>query len=674
MSQHTTAGRLAALALLGFTACNPDKPADKPTPSTSDGFSLRRFEDCDGLRDYVASSVLETVLNYRYNTWMYLDYAAEDGAESDSSGGGGPSDYTTTNVQEEGVDEPDMVKTDGEYIYVAQDSAFYIVDSWPADTTSLASKLDIDGYTYSMFLEGDSVVLFSYVYDDLGFAGEYSWGGTRIDLLDVSDRADPRIVRSIDVDGYLADARMIDGVVYAVLNTTMDIPSAAWDLVWNETLGLPPASYDDSDAERAAKVAVARMVLKPTVDAIVADLPTEQLLPMWRDQGAGEPEAAAQPMLACSDVYQPPEVSYLSMLDVLRLDLNAPLDAAPLSATGVLSNGWVVYASTQNLYIGQSSWWWWFGWGDFDLKTQIHKFSLGQEASYEGSGEVDGWLLDQFSMSEYDGYLRVATSDVDWWWGTGGDSDAGSRITVLQDNGEGLAKVGELSGLAPGEWIYASRMMGDKGYLVTYQQVDPLFTLDLSDPTAPAVMGELKLPGYSAYLHPMDADHLLAVGMDGTDEGSITGLAVNLFDVSDLNNPQLAWQWTTTADEGESWGWSEALYDHHAFTFHNGLLSIPIYTYTYDGSHTHWWSGLVVLSVDAEAGIEEVGRVDHSSLLADSDCPAGYGSDCYYSYAWMRRGLYIEDWLYSVSNYGVLVNELADPSVEVGRVVFNPKD
>lgn len=666
----TSLGRAGALlALISLAACDPAKEPKPDVDAT--GVSLRRFSGCEDLRDYVTDATTETLVAYRYG----YGYWGVDDAETDGGSDDGPSDYTTTNVQEEGVDEPDLLKTDGEYIYVVQDQSLFIVDSWPAAESSLASKLTFsDAYPYNMFLYGDTLAVFSYGYSD-------ELSGTRITLLDVSDRGAPQIVREIDAEGWLADARMVDGQVYAVLNSYTDIPDAAWSLAWDDTLGLPVMDGTETDAERLAMAETARGVLRPLVADVIAGMDLDELTPRWRDQVLGEPDAPIEPMMACTDLYRPAETSRLSVLDLVHLDLDAPLETAPLSATGVMADGWVVYASTSNLYVGQTSWWSWWGWEDLELNTQIHKFELGDQARYVASGEVPGWLADQFSMSEYDGYLRVATTDVDWWWGTTEDMDAGSRVSVLAQVDDRLETVGEVSGIAPGEWIYASRMMGDKGYLVTYEQVDPLFTLDLSVPTAPRVMGELTLPGYSAYLHPMDEDHLLAVGMAGEDDGTITGLAVNVFDVSDLEAPKLAWQYTLSAESGESWAWSEALWDHHAFTWHNGVLSIPIYTYTYeevDGSyHYDWFSGLLVLGMDAETGITEIGRVDHADLVRDSDCLYADDYDYEYyceGYAWLRRGVYIEDWLYSVSSYGVKVSELLDPETETARVLFYPAD
>lgn len=247
---------------------------------------------------------------------------------------------------------------------------------------------------------------------------------------------------------------------------------------------------------------------------------------------------------------------------------------------------------------------------------------------------------------------------------------------VLEQADADLNVIGELRGIAPTEQIYAVRFLGETGYVVTFRQTDPLFVVDLSDPTAPSIAGELHVPGYSSYLHPIAGGYLLAVGMDGTEDGTVTGFAVSLFDVRDPANPTRVDQLTIESDD---WSWSEALWDHHAFTYYNGVLSVPIYTYDYDDATGAWdgFSGLLVVDVDTDAGLSEIGRVDHADMVADSECPwygEGYGRSCPddYWYAGMRRSVVIEDELYSISDYGVKVTAQRDPADEIAQALFRP--
>lgn len=659
----------ASAAALALVACPPSIPEDVPVPP---GIQyLIRFDSCPEMKDHVAEAWTENLVRSRYG-W-YGGWLAEDGAEGapNDSGDEGPSDYSDTNVQEEGVDEPDLVKTDGDYIYVAQRGELTIVDSWPPEDTAKVASLPLsDSEPFSMFLLEDRVLLYSYAWNPFGDEGEgwRSGYGTTMTLVDVSDRAAPVVLREVTVEGWFASARRIGDDVYTVVNAWMGLPWDLWDLVWDESLALPEMDWDADEATQEATRDEARAILAPIVEAWVDAMDAEDLLPRRVESVAGQ-EGGIEPLLGCTDLYQPVELTTPSVLAVVHLDMAAGSAGGDVTATGLMSDGWTVYASQENLYVAQSSWWWWWGWGDLSLTTQIHKFELAAgDTDYVGSGEVPGWVLNQFSMSEHDDYLRVATTDIDWWWGTEaqeGDEPA-NNVFVLEQRGGNLVRVGDVTGIAPNEQIRSVRFAGDRAFVVTFEQIDPLFTLDLSNPYAPRLVGELEVPGFSSYLHPVGDDHLLAIGMDGTEDGQITGLSVSLFDVSDFEHPALADRWTMTSDD---WSWSEALWDHHAFTYHRDVLSFP--AYTWEGEEG--FSGLVAIAVDIDGlALSELGRVDHADLVGLSSCL--YGDDCddWYWYAWMRRSVVIEDNLYSLSDYGMKVNALLTPEQEIARVVFWP--
>ncbi len=667
--------------LLALAACDP-APAtvtleDPGRPDWGSGIALSRFSDCADLRSYVAEAWLETLVQSRYG--YGYDLGAEDGAGSGDGGNGdSPSDWSDTNVQEQGVDEPDMVKTDGDFIYIAQRGELTIVDSWPVDDLAKLSSLDLgDVEPFSMFLKDDRVVLFSYSWDERDFADRDGYGyATRVHVVDVTDRSNPEVVREMAFEGYFTNARMIDSDVYMVLNTWAYMPNDLWELAWSEDLGLPEVDWDAPEPVQEAARARARQILRPHVLDIVGDIPEDELTMRFMDDGAGA-APSPEPLMGCRAVYHPAEVSTPNLLSVVHFDVAEGDSGGAPTGTAAMANGWTVYASEDNLYVSQTSWWWWWGWGDLDLETRIHRFRLdGSDTVYEASGAVDGWLLNQFSMSEYDGYLRAATTDVNWWWGGEDDADEeepANNVYVL--DAEGMGTVGHVGGIAPGEQIQSARFMGRKGYLVTFERIDPLFTLDLSEPTDPRVVGELKIPGFSTYLHPYGDDHLLAVGWAGTDAGDITGFAVNLFDVSDFANPQLADSLELDSDD---WSWSASLWDHHAFTLHRGVLSLPVYTYDWDDRTGEYdgFSGMWVIdATDTDAGLSELGRVDHEDLVAQSECLYGYYGECqdYYWYAWMQRSVIIEDKLFSISDYGIKVTQLDEPTVEHGSLLFWPR-
>ena len=273
-------------------------------------------------------------------------------------------------------------------------------------------------------------------------------------------------------------------------------------------------------------------------------------------------------MVDCDQARHPAEFAGLDMLSVLTVDMSRGLRVA--DATGVLASGQTVYASTENLYVATQRW---FDFaileGDSDnadftgVTTQIHQFDISDatKTEYVASGSVSGFLLNQFAMSEYDGRLRVASTTEPEWrrWG---DFEQESMVTILEaDNGE-LVTVGSVDGLGKGERIYSVRFIDETAYIVTFRQTDPLYTVDLSDPTNPEVLGELKILGYSAYLHPLGDDLLLGIGQDADEQGRTEGTQVSIFDVSDLRNPERIAQLTLAKGSN-----SQVEYDHRAFLY-----------------------------------------------------------------------------------------------------------
>jgi uncharacterized secreted protein with C-terminal beta-propeller domain len=319
------------------------------------------------------------------------------------------------------------------------------------------------------------------------------------------------------------------------------------------------------------------------------------------------------------------------MLTVLTLDLDKGL--TPVDSTGVLTDGRIVYASPTSLYVATEPW------AvrpepstptepNPEAATTIHRFDISSatRTSYRGSGTVTGYLLDQWSLSEYDGVLRVVSTMAPSWWGPGDDAE--SFLTTLRLGPNGLAQAGRVGGLGRGERVYATRFVGTTAYVVTFKQIDPLQTVDVSDPEHPRVLGELKIPGYSAYLHPVAPDRLLGIGQSVDDLGHPLGTQLSLFDVSNLRTPARIAHTTLGP------GWSEAESDHHAFLF---------------------WpaTGLVVVPFDQRAvgyrvtrsGISYVGRIDQGTKSS--------------GVAPIRRAVVVGDNIFTVSDAGVESSGLA---------------
>ncbi len=678
----TIATLLASAMTLSACADNTNKSTIPVVAS----FTLTPATTCEDVEAQLVESLVEQALADRYVNYREVD--SQNNASGNNSVNNAvdpPQDFTTTNVQEEGVDEADFMKTDGSFIYMLRGQELIITKSWPAAETVITGRLALPlGYASSMFLKGDRVAIFSGVYEyacginnptDVNNGvepiectpGDDQFSGTRVTLVDVSDRTAPAILRSVDIESNYANARMIGSDVYLVSNSYSILPSSYWDTVWNEELGLPVIDYNSTEAEAESARETARPILKTAFEALVASEGVQAFLPRTRDVDAGTASAASQ-LYACTDVYLPAQPTALGLLNITHFEIDD--DTVATTSTGVLAGGWMVYASQQSLYVAMSSRSWWWGWGDEENSSHIHKFSLDgadNKARYAASGRVDGWLLNQFSMSEYEGHLRVATTDNEWIWNEQtqtGEQIGGNHVIVLKEDAGELVETGSIRDLAPGEQIYSARFLGNKGYVVTFLQTDPLFTFDLSDPTNPQLKGELKVNGFSSYIHPMGPDHLLTIGQDGTDTGQVTGVQLQIFDVSDLANPTRTYQHVLSTGPWSSW--SEAMWEHHAFTYHaqKEILAIPLNAWE-DGQDP--FSGLVVLKASKTTGFEELGRVDHSDLVTP-EC-----NDCNWDYQWwvdIRRSVFIEDYLYSISDVGMKVNDLLSPAVEQASVVF----
>lgn len=292
-------------------------------------------------------------------------------------------------------------------------------------------------------------------------------------------------------------------------------------------------------------------------------------------------------------------------------------------------------------------------------KTNIHKFSFaGIEPLYQGSGQVGGGLLNQFSLDDQDGYLRVATTAQR---SNGYETKQDNHVFVMHQERDALRIVGNVGALAEGERIYSARFLGNKGYVVTFREVDPLFSIDFSDPRNPRVTGELKIPGFSSYIHPLDASHLLTIGRDTQDGGGrVTrgGLKLEIFDVSDPAHPASTQRWV---DDADRYGYSDAENNHKAFTYfrERNLLAFPYAGSSNPGNYT---STLEIFTVSTTAGIRPVGNIDHSAFFKTQP-----SNNCgwYYDRS-VRRGAFFAsgeaNYVYALSYGGIAaksVNDLA---------------
>jgi uncharacterized secreted protein with C-terminal beta-propeller domain len=316
-------------------------------------------------------------------------------------------------------------------------------------------------------------------------------------------------------------------------------------------------------------------------------------------------------------------------------------EAGPDATATVVGPSGTVYASAESLYVT--------GW-DWDeetgvTRTNLAKFALGEDSvSLAAVGGVQGSVKDQFSMGEnMQGDLNVATTSG---WGNA----SSNNVFTMRESGTRLEVAGAILNVAPGERIFSSRFMGDKGYLVTFRQVDPLFTLDLSDPEDPRVVGELKIPGFSSYLHPIEDGYVLGLGRSGDEEGRVGGLQLSLFDVRDPANPVRVASYSFSG--GRSSG-SAAEYDHHAIQYFAEQKTLVLPVWNYDEESGEYVEGMAVVEVDTQGGFEQVGFVEQQGAA---------------------RAVRIEETLYTVGSDTVVASDLNDPGNVFGTVQISNDD
>jgi uncharacterized secreted protein with C-terminal beta-propeller domain len=553
---------------------------------------------------------------------------------------GGDGGTSTTNTQEQGVGEPDLAWTDGTRLVTVEGGVLRVVD---LDAATVTATLDLpDAETGStpvgLLVDGDHalVVQRSYgviAYDtptstrgDSSSMPAQSTPGTRLTRIDLG--ATPTIVGSVTVDGDYVDARMVDGVVRAVVRSS----PAQLGFVY-------PSGNGQAAIDRAA--AANRQV--------VAESTISDWLPTMTVETAGQ-EGTTTPAVDCSAVDHPTTFGGFGVVTVVGLDLGAGA-VDPLPSAAVVADAQTVYASTENLYLATTRWpsYAMPAGGDTpttsipveeqQVRTDVHAFSLPADAAarYEASGSVPGQLLGQFALSEHEGDLRVASTTTPSSFiermpmaVEDGVSSSGavvevpqpavseSRITVLRRDGDALTAVGEVTGLGPTEQIRGVRFAGPTAYVVTFRQTDPLFVVDLSDPAAPRVAGELKIPGYSSYLQEIGEGRVIGIGQDATDTGRQTGFQQTLFDVSDPSSPQRLAQLVVPYAQ------SSAESDHHALLWWapDGLLAVPVTNWPLPSGATG--AGILVTRI-TDAGIEQVGAIVHPSTSGDGgsvpSCP-----------------------------------------------------
>ncbi len=559
--------------------------------------------------------------------------AAAPTAAAETGAGSAADAFSGTNDQEAGVDEPDVVKTDGRRMFVLAGQSLLAIDV-SGDTPTLLGSLALEGYSRELLLRGDRVLVIGTPANAGGgpipidgpvaaLAPGIAYPGfraaTQLTEVSVKDPAAMTISRTLTVDGSYASARLTGGTVRVVLDTPPDLSA----------LTPQTATTPQTTGPQAARAAAAKLGLRALIPQTVI-----------RSRISGR--TFRRSIVGCDQVRRPDVFSGLDLLTVMTIDLDRGLYSVDRDA--VMAGAQVVYASDKSLYVASQRYV-----PSLDtaadvparMTTEIHRFDTSDpgRTTYASSGSVSGFVLGQYALSEFGGALRVASTEDPLWLNGAQTQPSQSAITVLREQGGRLGQVGRVGGLGTGERIYAVRFIGPEGYLVTFRQIDPLYTLDLSDPTDPKVAGRLDLTGYSAYLHPVGDGLLLGVGQDATAEGRRQGAQVSLFDVSDPAHPARI----AHRPLGASGSSTSAEFDPHAFLWWapSGSAVLPLQDYSDPNAP---FIGAVGLHVDKAKGIDEVGRVTHGT--------GPYNPS-------IERSVVVGDRLYTLSDLGVASSRLA---------------
>ena len=515
-------------------------------------------------------------------------------------------DYSTTNIQVEGVDEADIVKTDGRYLYVLSKGKVIILVAYPPEEAKVLSTIELGETPSEIFVNNDRLVVFEESWNSSIHPRALRYSGyseTVVKIYDISNRENPVLVDEIILSGDYFNSRMIGNFVYVVVNMPVDFK--------DNVIPLPDISSSSGTKKiSATEIYYFEDTCYPYVFAIVAAIDIQSA------------RALEEKVFLTTQAH----TMYVSLNNIYITYTNYP------------------YANRRRAW----------------EKTIVYKISIANgKIEYKSQGEVLGRILNQFSMDEHQGHFRIATTTG--WYGA-------NHVYVLDGN---LNIVGKLGNLAPGERIYSARFIDKRAYLVTFKKIDPLFVIDLENPYDPRILGELKIPGYSDYLHPYDETHVIGIGKDTVDMGSFAwyqGVKIALFDVSDPENPIEISKYVI-GDRGTD---SYALSDHKAFLFSRSknLLVIPIELAEIDRSKypsgvppnvygDRVWQGAYVFHISVEDGLVLKGRISHSDNT---------WLDQYY---FVKRSLFIDDVLYTISDESVKMNDLESLD-EIGKVSLSP--
>jgi len=602
-------------------------------------------------------------------------------------------EYSKTNIQVEGVDEPDFVKNDDKYIYVISQDNLVIVNAFPADKAEILSKTKLQGRPRNMFVNKDRLAVFADDNEEVYALDQYDFiprprqtATTHIFIYDISDRKNPKLVKDYNTNGQYFESRMIDDYVYFIAkdyvyyyNGFVDVPvikEASKNII------KPDVYYFDNPEDSYTFHTIASFNIFDEKDNINA----KSFM-----MGQSNNLYVSQNNIYITYQKNMPYIYYANHNEERFFDVVVPLlpsDAkdkinevkndAHINSnerwdklSAILEDAYNKMGKNEreSLFdkIQQAI-------DEYETrseidrrKTVIQKIKIGNGAiEYVARGEVSGYLLNQFSMDEFNNYFRVATTtEIYRRFG----ASMYNNVYTLDDK---LKIVGKIEAIAPDERIYSTRFIGNRLYMVTFKRVDPLFVVDLSNPEKPEILGKLKIPGFSDYLHPYDENHIIGLGKEteSNEWGGIStnGLKLALFDVTDVSNPKQIDKY----EIGEAGTDSEALRDHKAFLFdkEKNVLVIPVTEVKeklyYDSRlgyyRQKYWQGAYVFGVTPKDGFKLKGKITHNEVEEEQN---------YYYYGSpnaVRRALYMDDVLFTVSAIKVKANDINNIAKELNSI------
>jgi inhibitor of cysteine peptidase len=600
-------------------------------------------------------------------------------------------DFSQTNTQVSGVDEADVIKTDGSHIYQVRNGTITITKVYPSNKMQVVKTLKFGGTdTFSpteMYVDKTTLTVIGTAYEKnqrenkrmVGISNDAYYGDQpklKAYVLDITDLQNIQQTREFALDGYYVSSRKIGSQLYLIANkwfyynpgANSDIPAPSF---FDSAVSNSWQSVNFSEIRYFPENMTQQYLMIAGIDVSKPD----QSANLTTFLGSGE-----QVYASTSNLYitmtsyeykeQPVDPEVGDTKPAVELEANTTdTDAPPTSPSPAIA---VDPAISSPMIRG----WWWM---PTEVNTTIYKFSLEQGvANFVAKGSAPGTILNQFSMDEHEGHFRIATTKTNFnAFGNRWQNEMSNHLYILDPQ---MKLVGKVENIAPGESIYSVRYVGDRAYMVTFKTVDPLFVIDVSNPAKPTILGELKIPGYSNYLHPYDENHIIGIGKDTVEQSFedpfsgtsnsfayYTGMKIALFDVTDVNNPVEKFV-EKIGDRGTD---SELLYNHKALLFskEKNIFALPIRLMEVDSinSNDPWqnmqygqfkYQGAYVYSLDLVNGFKLEKRITHYS--EKELATANQSWDFYSSPSNIQRILYIKDQLYTVSNKKIQAHNLGD--------------